>query len=76
MILDMSPGAIDARLREASRLAGSLHPAARLTTKVDLGGGTVSQVGKWQEAKIGSGGEATVVELRANHGIVRFAVIQ
>ena len=36
MSADMSPAAIDARLREASRLAGSLRPEARLETKIDL----------------------------------------
>ena len=46
-------------------------------TKVDFGGtSTVGQLGNWQEARFGSGGEATLVELRASHGVVRFAVIQ
>jgi hypothetical protein len=35
MSVDMSAEAIDARLREASRLAGSLRPEARLDTKID-----------------------------------------
>lgn len=30
------PALIEARLREASRLAGSLRPEDRLTTKIDL----------------------------------------
>jgi hypothetical protein len=34
--LDLSPGAIEARLREASRLVGSLRPEHRLSTKIDL----------------------------------------
>jgi hypothetical protein len=38
MSLDMSPAAIDARLREVSRLAGSLLPEDRLATKIDLSG--------------------------------------
>jgi hypothetical protein len=36
MRVDMSPDAIAARLREASRLAGSLRPEARLETKIDM----------------------------------------
>lgn len=34
--LDMSASAIDARLREVSRLAGSLQPEDRLATKIDM----------------------------------------
>jgi DUF4097 and DUF4098 domain-containing protein YvlB len=45
-------------------------------TKVDLGSQQISLLGKWQEAKFGDGGESTLVELRANNGVVRFAVIQ
>lgn len=36
MKVDMSAPAIEARLREASRLAGSLRPEDRLATKIDL----------------------------------------
>jgi hypothetical protein len=36
MSADMSREAIDARLREASGLAGSLRPEDRLATKIDL----------------------------------------
>ncbi|HEY0710466.1 MAG TPA: hypothetical protein VGG33_26920 [Polyangia bacterium] len=36
MSLDLSREAIEARLREASRLAGSLAPEHRLETKIDL----------------------------------------
>jgi hypothetical protein len=32
----MTGTAIDARLREASRMAGSLRPEERLATKIDL----------------------------------------
>jgi hypothetical protein len=38
MSLDLSGQAIEARLREASRLAGSLMPEARLSTKIDMSG--------------------------------------
>ena len=38
MIVDMSPQAVEARLREASRLAGSWRPEARLQTKLDMRG--------------------------------------
>jgi hypothetical protein len=38
----MSPAKIAARLREASRLAGSLLPEDRLATKIDLTGTRVS----------------------------------
>ncbi len=36
MSVDMSPDAIDARLRAASAVAGSLRPEDRLATKIDL----------------------------------------
>ena len=36
MKVDMSPEAIDARMRQASRLAGSLRTEERLWTKIDL----------------------------------------
>ena len=36
MSVDMSPGAIERRLREASRLAGPLRPETRLDAKIDL----------------------------------------
>jgi hypothetical protein len=42
LTVDMSPAAIDARLREASRLAGSLRPEDRLETKISLTGAAIS----------------------------------
>ena len=42
MNADLSAHAIDWRLREASRLAGSLSPEARLATKIDLGGAAIA----------------------------------
>jgi len=42
MSADMSAKGIDARLREASRLAGSLRPEARLETKIDTSGPAVA----------------------------------
>ena len=36
MSLDLSSAAIEQRLRQASRLAGSLRPEERLSTKIDL----------------------------------------
>jgi hypothetical protein len=41
MKADMAPKEIEVRLREASRLAGSLRPEDRLVTKIDLGGSRV-----------------------------------
>jgi hypothetical protein len=38
MSLDLSAKAIEARLREASRLAGALRPDARLSAKLDMSG--------------------------------------
>lgn len=38
MSLDLSGRAIEARLREASRLAAPLSPDARLSTKLDMSG--------------------------------------
>jgi hypothetical protein len=40
--LDMSAAAIEARLRRASDLAGSLRPEDRLDTKIDLSGAGVA----------------------------------
>lgn len=42
MNVDMSGLAIEARLREASRLAGSLRPEARLETKLDMSGPAIA----------------------------------
>lgn len=42
MIADMSPQAVEARLREASRLAGSWRSEARLETKVDMRGPAIA----------------------------------
>ena len=42
MKADLSAPAIEGRLREASRLAGSLHPDRRLDTKIDLSGSAVA----------------------------------
>jgi hypothetical protein len=36
MSVDLSAAAIDARLRKASQLAGSLRPDRRLETKLDM----------------------------------------
>lgn len=40
--ISFTPDAVDARLREASRLAGSLRPEDRLQTKIDLSGVAVA----------------------------------
>lgn len=42
MSVDLSGAAIEARLREASRLAGDLRPETRLHTKIDLSGAGVA----------------------------------
>jgi hypothetical protein len=42
MTIDLSAAAIEARLREASRLAGSLRPENRLETKIDMRGCAVA----------------------------------
>ena len=42
MKVEMSAEAIDARLREVSRLAGSLRPEDRLATKINLSGAAVA----------------------------------
>jgi hypothetical protein len=39
---DMSPQAVEARLREVSRLAGSWRPEKRLETKIDMRGPAVA----------------------------------
>jgi hypothetical protein len=41
-MVDMSPEAVEARLREVSRIAGSWRPEARLETKVDMRGPAVT----------------------------------
>ena len=43
MSVDMSAPAIEARLRAASDMAGSLRPEDRLTTKIDLSGDGVTK---------------------------------
>jgi hypothetical protein len=43
MSVEMSPAAIEVRLRETSRLAGSLRPEHRLATKIDLSGTAVGR---------------------------------
>ena len=43
MSVDMSAPAIEARLRAASDMAGSLRPEDRLTTKIDLSGDGVAK---------------------------------
>jgi|GEM_PF-2871761 len=42
MKVDMSGVAVELRVREASRLAGSLQPETRLSTKIDLTGAGVA----------------------------------
>jgi hypothetical protein len=42
MTIDLSAAAIEARLREASQLAGSLRPEDRLETKLDMSGRAVA----------------------------------
>ncbi len=42
MSVDMSPQAVNTRLREASRLAGSLRPETRLDTKIDMSPAAIS----------------------------------
>lgn len=42
MSVDMSGAAVEARLREVSRAAGSLRPEARLEAKLDMSGATVA----------------------------------
>jgi hypothetical protein len=42
MSVDLSAAAIDARLRKASQLAGSLRPELRLETKLDMSGAGVA----------------------------------
>jgi hypothetical protein len=66
-------GDVDVRVRRQAQNAMVVRGRG---TKVDLGSQHVSVLGKWQEAKFGSGGESALVELRATRGIVRFAVIQ
>ncbi len=73
IVVSSMRGDVDVRVRRHAR--SSLVVRGR-GEKVDLGAGAISRLGTWHEAKIGSGGEATLVELRANHGFVRFAVIQ
>jgi hypothetical protein len=66
-------GDVDVRVRRQAQNAMVVRGRG---TKVDLGSQQVSLVGKWQEAKFGTGGETTIVELRATRGILRFALIQ
>jgi len=51
MSVDLGPVAIEARLREASRLAGSLRPEKRLETKLDLRGPAVAARLAWVDVR-------------------------
>jgi hypothetical protein len=72
IVVSSLKGDVDVKIRRPAQVAMVVRGRG---TKVDLGQ-KVGLIGGWQEAKIGSGGEATVVELRANRGFVRFSVIQ
>ncbi|HEY5927438.1 MAG TPA: DUF4097 family beta strand repeat-containing protein [Kofleriaceae bacterium] len=76
IVVSSMRGDVEVKLRRQAQTAMVVRGRG---TKVDLGSTPVTVLGKWQEAKLGSGGEATVVELRSNHGFVQFlqlAVIQ
>lgn len=73
IVVSSMHGDIDVKVRRHAQTAMFVRGRG---PRVDLGPGTISQIGAWHETRFGTGGEATLVELRANHGFVRFAVIQ
>ena len=68
-------GDVEVKLRRQSQQAMIVRGRG---TKVDFGtAAKLSQLGLWQEARFGAHSvDAAFVELRSNHGVVRFAVIQ
>jgi DUF4097 and DUF4098 domain-containing protein YvlB len=64
-------GDIDVKLRRA----GAVLVRGR-GTKVDLGTVAQSLVNGWAQVAIGQGQDPSIVELRSQHGIVRFAIVQ
>jgi hypothetical protein len=72
IVVSSFKGDVDVKVRRPAQVAMVVRGRG---TKVDLGQ-RVGLIGGWQEAKIGAGGEATLVELRATRGFVRFSVIQ
>jgi len=64
-------GDVDVKLRRS----GSVLVRGR-GTKVDFGMATQQQPSGWSQATIGQGQDPAIVELRSQHGIVRFAIVQ
>jgi DUF4097 and DUF4098 domain-containing protein YvlB len=64
-------GDVDVKLRRA----GAVLVRGR-GTKIDLGMATQQQPSGWSQATIGQGEDPAIIELRSQHGVVRFAVIQ
>lgn len=73
IVVSSMRGDVDVKVRRHAQTALFVRGRG---SRVDLGSGSIGRIGAWHEAKFGTGGEATLVELRANHGVVRFAVIQ
>jgi DUF4097 and DUF4098 domain-containing protein YvlB len=65
-------GDLDVKVRRPNQLAMVVRGRG---TKVDLGAQATPH-GNWQETVFGSPREATLVQLRANQGTVRFVLIQ
>jgi len=64
-------GDVDVKLRRS----GAVLVRGR-GTKVDFGMATQQQPSGWSQATIGQGQDPAIVELRSQHGIVRFAIVQ
>ena len=73
IVVSSMRGDIDVKIRRQAQTALLVRGRG---TKVDLGA-PMATSGAWREAKLGSGGGATIVEMRANVlGFVQFSVIQ
>ena len=65
-------GDIDVKLRRA----GAAVLVRGRGTKVELGTAAQSLVNGWAQVAIGQGQDPSIVELRSQHGVVRFAIVQ
>lgn len=64
-------GDVDVKLRRS----GAVLVRGR-GMKIDLGMATQQQPSGWSQATIGQGQDPAIVELRSQHGVVRFAIVQ
>jgi hypothetical protein len=71
VVVSSMHGDVDVKLRRS----GAVLVRGR-GTKVDLGMTMQQQPSGWSQATIGQGQDPAIVELRSQHGVVRFAIVQ